>query len=68
VITALQDSDNGCPPHTWEQVTGLGWLGLVIPIEYGGAAIADGRGGACSKSSGAVRCRTVSSARAYSGP
>ncbi|MHB8575172.1 MAG: acyl-CoA dehydrogenase family protein [Dehalococcoidia bacterium] len=36
-ITALQTSDTGYDPALWEQVARLGWLGMLIPVDYGGA-------------------------------
>ncbi|HLZ71160.1 MAG TPA: acyl-CoA dehydrogenase family protein [Dehalococcoidia bacterium] len=36
-ITALQGSETGFRPEIWEQAAALGWLGLLIPAEYGGA-------------------------------
>lgn len=36
-ITALQGSDTGFRPELWEAAAGLGWLGMLIPPEYGGA-------------------------------
>ncbi|MGH7931659.1 MAG: acyl-CoA dehydrogenase family protein [Candidatus Binataceae bacterium] len=36
-IVALQSSDTGCQPDTWSTIAGLGWLGLLIPEECGGA-------------------------------
>lgn len=36
-ITALQRSETGVQPELWQQAADLGWLGLLIPTEYGGA-------------------------------
>jgi alkylation response protein AidB-like acyl-CoA dehydrogenase len=36
-ITALQGSDTGLRQDLWEAAAGLGWLGMLIPPEYGGA-------------------------------
>ena len=35
-VVALQSSDTGFQPQTWSTVAELGWLGLLIPTEYGG--------------------------------
>jgi alkylation response protein AidB-like acyl-CoA dehydrogenase len=35
-ITALQDNDKGIHPGIWEQAARLGWLGMLIPVEYAG--------------------------------
>jgi alkylation response protein AidB-like acyl-CoA dehydrogenase len=35
-VVALQNSDTGYQPETWRTVAELGWLGLLIPPEYGG--------------------------------
>ena len=36
-IVALQDSDTGFRPEVWETAASLGWLGMLIPPEYGGS-------------------------------
>src|SRR5947209_11070543 len=36
-ITALQDSETGFRPELWETAASLGWLGMLIPPEYGGS-------------------------------
>ena len=36
-IVALQNSDTGYQPHTWSTFAELGWLGLLVPAQYGGA-------------------------------
>ncbi len=36
-ITMLQGSETGFGPDVWERAAALGWLGLLIPAEYGGA-------------------------------
>jgi len=35
-IVALQRSDAGYQPQMWKTIAELGWLGLLIPEEYGG--------------------------------
>jgi alkylation response protein AidB-like acyl-CoA dehydrogenase len=35
-VVALQSSDTGYQPETWRTVAELGWLGLLIPSQYGG--------------------------------
>jgi len=35
-IVALQSSETGYQPETWSTIAELGWLGLLIPTEYGG--------------------------------
>src|SRR5260370_17051716 len=35
-IVALQKSETGLQPDTWSTIAELGWLGLLIPEEYGG--------------------------------
>ena len=36
VIQELLDSDTGCTETIWEKAAEMGWLGIVIPEEYGG--------------------------------
>jgi len=35
-IVALQKSETGLQPQTWSTLAELGWLGLLIPSQYGG--------------------------------
>src|SRR5260370_16387027 len=35
-IVALQKSETGIQPDSWSTIAELGWLGLLIPEEYGG--------------------------------
>ena len=35
-IVALQNSRTGYQPQTWSTIAELGWLGLLIPSDYGG--------------------------------
>jgi alkylation response protein AidB-like acyl-CoA dehydrogenase len=37
-IVALHRSGSGCQPETWNTIAALGWLGLLIPADYGGGA------------------------------
>src|SRR5260370_8467777 len=45
-IVALQKSETGFQPDTWSTIAELGWLGLLIPEEYGGggASLTDAPG------------------------
>jgi len=36
VIRQIEESDIGYSPEIWEKMAHLGWLGLVLPEEYGG--------------------------------
>ncbi len=36
-IVALQRSETGFRPEVWETAARLGWLGMLIPTEYGGS-------------------------------
>src|SRR5438874_4051707 len=36
VLVAAQGSETGLQPHWWETATKIGWLGMLIPPEYGG--------------------------------
>jgi alkylation response protein AidB-like acyl-CoA dehydrogenase len=36
VIKALQDTDIGCNEELWRKIAKLGWLGIIIPEQYGG--------------------------------
>jgi alkylation response protein AidB-like acyl-CoA dehydrogenase len=37
VIQLLQETDEGCTPELWRKAADMGWLGIIIPEEYGGA-------------------------------
>ena len=37
VLVALQSSATGYDQRTWEAAADLGWLGMLIPAEYGGS-------------------------------
>lgn len=32
----MRDDDKGYPPALWEKIAELGWMGVLIPEEYGG--------------------------------
>lgn len=36
-IVALQRSETGLRPEVWQTAAGLGWLGMLIPPQYGGS-------------------------------
>ena len=36
VIKSLQDTDTGCNEELWRKIAELGWLGIIIPEQYGG--------------------------------
>ncbi len=36
VIQVLQESDTGYTEETWRKVVEMGWLGIIIPVQYGG--------------------------------
>ncbi|HXX48482.1 MAG TPA: acyl-CoA dehydrogenase family protein [Myxococcota bacterium] len=38
-VRALADSEAGEDPADWKELAALGWLGLVVPEEYGGAGL-----------------------------
>jgi alkylation response protein AidB-like acyl-CoA dehydrogenase len=37
-VVAMQDAPSGLQPALWRKVAELGWLGLLLPAEYGGGA------------------------------
>lgn len=37
LVRAMEADAQGYPPHLWSKVAQLGWLGLALPPEYGGA-------------------------------
>ncbi len=37
VIQALQETGKGCTEELWQKVAEMGWLGIIIPEQYGGA-------------------------------
>ena len=36
VIVGLEHEPSGLIPELWKKACGLGWLGMLIPAEYGG--------------------------------
>ena len=36
----MEEDDKGYSPELWKKMAGLGWMGLVIPAEYGGEGMA----------------------------
>ncbi len=37
LVREMEADEKGYPPQLWEEMTDLGWMGLVLPEEYGGA-------------------------------
>ena len=35
-VKQMQDSEKGYSPELWQEMAGLGWMGLVLPEKYGG--------------------------------
>jgi alkylation response protein AidB-like acyl-CoA dehydrogenase len=36
IARKMVDDEKGCPPDVWRGIADLGWLGLIVPEEYGG--------------------------------
>lgn len=36
LVRAMEEDDRGYPPQLWEQMAGLGWMGVAFPERYGG--------------------------------
>ena len=36
VVQTLQDTDTGCNDELWQKAVEMGWLGIIIPEQYGG--------------------------------
>jgi alkylation response protein AidB-like acyl-CoA dehydrogenase len=36
VVQVLQETDTGITDELWQKVVDMGWLGIIIPEEYGG--------------------------------
>ena len=36
LVRELESTAKGYSPALWEQMAGLGWLGLALPVEHGG--------------------------------
>ncbi len=39
VIQALQETDTGYTEELWRTAVTMGWLGIIIPEQYGGAGL-----------------------------
>lgn len=39
VVQKLQETDAGVTPELWRQMASMGWTGIVIPEQYGGAGL-----------------------------
>lgn len=37
LVREIEEGDLGYSPELWKKMSGLGWMGLVLPEEYGGA-------------------------------
>ena len=37
LVREIEEGDLGYSPELWKKMAGLGWMGLVLPEEYGGA-------------------------------
>src|SRR3989304_1967348 len=35
-VKQMQESEKGYSPELWQEMAGLGWMGLVLPEKYGG--------------------------------
>ena len=38
-VRELEESETGYSPETWKEMADLGWMGLALPEEYGGAGM-----------------------------
>ncbi len=38
-VKEMEDSELGYSPELWQEMAGLGWMGLSLPEEYGGAGM-----------------------------
>ncbi|MEK7353697.1 MAG: acyl-CoA dehydrogenase family protein [Chloroflexota bacterium] len=36
MVKQMQESDKGYSPELWQEMAGLGWMGLALPEKYGG--------------------------------
>jgi len=36
LVKEMEESEKGYPPELWQEMAGLGWMGLVFPEKYGG--------------------------------
>ncbi|MBI4186496.1 MAG: acyl-CoA/acyl-ACP dehydrogenase [Chloroflexi bacterium] len=39
VVRELEDDERGYSPQLWQEMAGLGWMGLAIPEKYGGGGM-----------------------------
>jgi alkylation response protein AidB-like acyl-CoA dehydrogenase len=37
LVREMEKDENGYPPQLWKKMADLGWMGLIVPEEYGGA-------------------------------
>src|SRR3990172_1490917 len=37
LVKRIQEDEKGYSPELWQEMAGLGWMGLVLPEKYGGA-------------------------------
>jgi alkylation response protein AidB-like acyl-CoA dehydrogenase len=63
VVVGLQKAASSLDPDLWAKAARLGWLGIVLPTEYGGSGDSLSDAGCSTKSSAAGPCRAPSSAR-----
>jgi len=39
VVKEIEESEKGYSPELWQEMAGLGWMGLVFPEKYGGSGM-----------------------------
>lgn len=39
VVREIEESESGYSPELWEKMADLGWMGIIIPEEYGGVGM-----------------------------
>ncbi|MBI2851307.1 MAG: acyl-CoA/acyl-ACP dehydrogenase [Chloroflexi bacterium] len=39
LVKEVQADAKGCSPELWQEMAGLGWMGLVLPEKFGGSAM-----------------------------
>ena len=39
IVKRMQESENGYSPELWQEMAGLGWMGLMLPEKYGGSGM-----------------------------
>ncbi len=37
LVREMEEDEKGYPPELWQEMAGLGWMGLVFPEKYGGS-------------------------------